>query len=57
MNELQIIYSEISWCMLFAYDIILVGQSLMDINGRLKEGSKALEDKRSRINWDNKYEW
>lgn len=41
--------SEVTWCMLFAYDIVLVEESLEEVNGRLKEWREALKSKGLRI--------
>lgn len=47
------LYSE--WDTVFEYKIVLVRQSPMEVNSRVKEWRQALADKGSRISRDNKY--
>jgi len=43
------IQGEVPWCMLFADDVVLVGESLEEVNYRLKEWREALESKGLKI--------
>ena len=43
------IQGEVPWCMLFADDIVLIGESPEEMNGRLEEWREALESKGLRI--------
>ncbi|KAL4107958.1 hypothetical protein QTP88_018227 [Uroleucon formosanum] len=43
------IQGEVPWCMMFADDIVLIGENLEDVNNRLNESRLAIEGKGLRI--------
>lgn len=50
MDEItKSVQGEVPWCMLFADDVVLVGESLEDVNYRLEEWREALESKGLKI--------
>ena len=57
MDELTIhMQDEVPWCMLFAYDIVLVAETKVKVNAKLELWRETLESKGLKIS-RNKFEY